>query len=453
VIRALPLLILILAACSPKIQQPVETKPLWLLGKPSSSDYYVGIGYGSKTTDTNYIQVAKKSALEDLVSEIKVTVSSSSVLSTFEDNKSFREAYEQIIQTTAADEIEEFELVSSWGDASGYWVYYRLSKERYKQIKEQQKRNAVLLATDYYEKAIEAESTGDRLRAIGFYFQAFRSMEKYLGEAITVTVKGKTIFITNEIYAAIQNLLSKIQLRTAPSTLTINRRLNQNGESVLIKGLYADLSQPVPSLPIVAEFVKGKGEVFPTYKTDESGSAKMLINKITSRELEQSISAKINLDELSGTSSSPVYSLIAKRLQVPSSIILLKVKRPIVFVTASEKSFGLSKANDQISNRLKNLLAQSGFEFTNQPGDADLQIDVNADVERGSISGSIYITHLTGTIKVKALRENKEVYSAVFDRIKGYGLDFDKSSQDAYNKTLEILERERLQELLNNVLQ
>jgi hypothetical protein len=453
VIRALLLLVLILVACSPKLQQPVEIKPSWLLGKPASSDYYVGIGYGSKTTDSNYIQVAKKSALEDLVSEIKVTVSSSSVLSTFEDNKGLREAYEQIIQTTAADEIEEFEMVGSWEDGTGYWVYYRLSKERYRQIKEQQKRNAVLLATDYYEKAMDAESAGDRLRAIGFYFQAFRSMEKYLGEAITVTVKGKTIFITNEIYASIQNLLSKIQLRTEPGVVTLNRRLNQNGEAVLIKSTFSDLSKPAASLPIIAEFVKGGGEVFPVYKTDEAGSAKMLINKITSRELEQSISIKINLDELSGTSSSPVYALISKRLQGPSSLIVLNVKRPIVFITASEKSFGFNKPNDQISNRLKNLLTQSGFEFTNQPNNADLQIDVLADAEKGSISGSIFITYLTGTIKVKALKEGSEVYSTVFDRIKGYGLDYDKSSQDAYNKALEILEKERLQELLNTVLQ
>jgi hypothetical protein len=122
-------------------------------------------------------------------------------------------------------------------------------------------------------------------------------------------------------------------------------------------------------------------------------------------------------------------------------------------MTASEKSFGLSKDIDQIANRLRNLLAQSGFEFTNQASDAELQIEVNADVEKGTISGSIYITYLTGVIRVRVLKEDKEVYSAVFDRIKGYGLDYNKSSQDAFNKTLEILEKERLQELLSNVLQ
>lgn len=451
--RTLFFFLILLSSCSPKLNLHNDTKPAWLISKPSSSDYYIGIGYASKSTDTNYVQKAKKSALEDLVSEIKVTVSSSSVLSTLEDNKGLREAYEQIIQTTAADELEEFEMVESWEDAAGYWIYYRLSKERYRQIKEQQKRNAVLLATDYYQKAREAEAAGDRLHAIGFYFQAFRSMEKYLGEAITVTIQGKTIFITNEIYAAIQSLLSKIQLRAEPSSLTINRRLNQNGESVLIKAFYSDSPQPATSLPISAEFVKGGGEVFPTYRTNEEGKARMLINKITSRELEQSIRIKVNLDELSGTSNSPVYSLIVTRLQVPSAIVVLNVKRPVVLMTVSEKSFGFSKTNEQIGSRLKNLLTQSGFEFTNQPADADLQIEVSADSEKGSVSGSIYITYLTGTIKVKALRENKEVYSTVFDRVKGYGLDYDKSSLDAYSKAIEILEKERLQELLNIVLQ
>jgi hypothetical protein len=51
------------------------------------------------------------------------------------------------------------------------------------------------------------------------------------------------------------------------------------------------------------------------------------------------------------------------------------------------------------------------------------------------------------------VKEGKEIYATAFDRIKGYGLDYDKSSQDAYNKGLDVLEKERLKELLNNILQ
>lgn len=451
--RIIPLIFAFLFACSPKVTVPDNPKPAWLTSKPSQSGYYTGIGKGTKGDKNNYIQEAKKSALQDLISEIKVNVSSSSVLSTFEDDKGFREQYEQIIQTTAADEIEEFEQAGAWEDDYNYWIYYRLSKAKYKEIKDAQKRNAVMLATDYYEKAKAADEAGDRVQALGFYFQAFRSMEKYLGDAIVVTVQGKEVLIVNEIYSSIQALLDKIQLTVEPAQLSINRRLNLNTETVLVKALYKDLVKPVAALPLQAAFEKGTGDVFPDYKTDDNGNAKILINKITSRELEQTVSVKLNVESLSGASGSPVFALVAKRLQVPTSQVILKVKRPVAYITTEEKSLGINKNSSQISNRLKNLLANSGFEFTNHKKEADLWFDVLCDSEKGSVSGSIYITYLTGTIKVTAVKESKEIYATTLDRIKGYGLDYEKSSQDAYNKGLDVLEKERLQELLDNVLQ
>jgi hypothetical protein len=451
--RIFTLLLLILVACSPKVQQPVNPKPVWLSSKPSQPGYYSGIGHATKTGNNNYVQEAKKSALQDLVSEIKVNVSSSSVLSTFEDNSEFREKYEQIIKTTAADEIEEFEQAGAWEDGTNYWIYYRLSIQRYREIKEEQKRNAVILATDYLEKAQKSDAEGERVQALGFYFQAFRSIEKYLGEAIAVKVNGRDILLVNEIYASIQGLLDRIQLKVEPSEIVINRRLNQNAQTVNAKAMYKDLSKGVAFLPIQATFEKGSGEVFPDYKTNEEGTTKILINKITSRELEQTVGIKLNIDAISGSGNSPVYSLVSKRLQIPTSQVVLKVQRPVAYMTTDEKNFGMNKSNPQISNRLKNLLANSGFEFTDKREDADLWIDVLADSEKGSVSGSIFITYLTGVIKVTAVKEGKEIYATTLDRVKGYGLDYDKSSQDAYNKGLEILEKERIKELLNNVLQ
>ena len=111
---------------------------------------------------------------------------------------------------------------------------------------------------------------------------------------------------------------------------------------------------------MLASFEKGNGDVFPEYKTNEEGSAKILINKITSRELEQTVAVKLNIDAISGTSGSPVFQLISKRLLVPTSQIILKVKRPIVYMTMDEKSLGLNKNNPQISNKLKNLPKEIG---------------------------------------------------------------------------------------------
>jgi hypothetical protein len=54
---------------------------------------------------------------------------------------------------------------------------------------------------------------------------------------------------------------------------------------------------------------------------------------------------------------------------------------------------------------------------------------------------------------VKTVKEGREVYATTLDRIKGYGLDYDKSSIDCYNKALELLEKEQINELLDTVLQ
>lgn len=451
----LPFLIF-LAACSPKVQtpDPESLKPLWLKTQPSQEGYYTGVGHSIKDGSNNYIQAAKKSALDDLVSEIKVNVSSTSVLSTMELDKKLQEQYEQVIQTTAADDIEEFEMVEAWEDATNYWVYYRLSISRYKQIKEKQKRDAVTLATDYYKKAREAEKTNDVLQAIGFYFQGFRSIEKYLAEPIKVTIDEQEILLVNETYAGIQRLLDKIVVSANPGELMINRRVVQNDHAVTAKATYKD-GRVAAGLPLKASFEKGEGKVFPEYKADEKGTAKILINQIGSKELEQTVSVKVNIDALSGstTSSSKIYSIIASTLNVPSANIILKVQRPIVYLTSDEKSLGSSKSNVQITNKLKNMLASNGFEFTEDKKQADLWFDVKADSEKGSVSGSIYITYLTSVIRVTAMKEGKEIYATTLDRIKGYGLDYDRSSVDAYNKALETLEKERVKEIIATVLE
>lgn len=448
-------LFFILTACSAKVQppDPEGQKPAWLKTEPYQEGYYTGIGHSIKVGTNNYVQAAKKSALEDLVSQIRVNVSSTSVLSFLEVDKKLQEQYEQIIQTTAADEIEEFELVDAWEDADNYWVYYRLSIARYRQIKEEQKQNATLLATDYLKKARQAEKAGERLQAVSFYFLAFRSIEKYLGEAIRITIDSQDVLLVNEVYASIQAILDKIQVQVTPSEIALNRRVNQTQHAVVASAFYNDFKKPAAGLPLRAAFEKGDGDVFPEYKTDETGKSKILINKIGSKDIEQTLAVKVNIEALSGTGTSPIYPLIAKTLNVPRAQVNMKIQRPVVYLTAEEKSLGSAKNNYQISNKLKNLLVNNGFEFTEEKNNADLWFDVKADSEKGSVSGSIYITYLTSVIKVMAMKEGKEIYATTFDRLKGYGLDYDKSSVDAYNKALESLEKERLKELLNTVLQ
>lgn len=434
-------------------EDPANAKPAWLAAKPSESAYYVGIGHSTKDGTNNYIQSAKKSALEDLISEIKVTVQSSSVLSSIDVNKEFSEKYEQIIQTTAADELEEFEQVDSWEDDRNYWLYYRLSKARYHAIKEQQKRDAVSLALDFFTKAKQSERAGATVESLGFYFQGFRAIEKYLGEPIRLDFEGKEILLTNEIIASIQQSLDNITLTNSPSSLELNRRVALNGQPVITKAVYKNSGKVIADLPLVAKFEKGSGDVFPQYKTDGNGTAKILLTKITSRDLEQSLAVKVDPLAFAGQNASDIYTLVAQRMVVPTANVIMKVQRPLVYLTAQERSLGIDKSNRQVTNKIKNYLATAGFEFTDDKTLSELWVDVQADSEKGSASGSIYTTYVTAIIKVATTKDNKEIYATTLDRVKGYSLDYERSSQEAYNKSIDALEREKLPELLNAILQ
>jgi DNA-binding protein Fis len=433
--------------------EPEVVKPAWLSAKPAEDVYYVGIGHSVKDGTNNYIQSAKKSALEDLISEIKVNISSSSVLTSLDINKEFTEKYEQIINTTVADELEEYEQVDSWEDDRNYWLYYRLSRQRYKEIKDQQKRDAVSLALDFFTKAKTSERAGQTVEALGFYFQGFRAIEKYLGEPIRLEFEGKEILLTNEIIASIQHQLDNISIANNPTALEINRRVAMNGLPVMTRATYKDSGKPVADLPLNATFEKGSGDVFPSYKSDPGGNAKILLTKITSRDLEQSMAVRVDLLAFAGQNASDVYKLVAQKLVVPTANVIMKVQRPLVYVSAQEKSLGVDKATRQVTNKIKNYLATAGFEFTDNKNLSELWVDVQADSEKGSASGSIYITYVTAIIKVATTKDNKEIYATTLDRVKGYSLDYERSSQEAYNKSIDALEKEKLPELLNAILQ
>lgn len=450
-------ILFVLVACSPAStptkKDDKNPKPDWLAAKPNQPSYYIGIGRATKDGVTNHIQAAKKSALEDLVSEIKVNISSSSVLSSIDANKEFQEKYEQIIQTTAADEIEEFEQVDTWQDERNFWVYYRLSKQRYKEIKDEQRRNAVSIGLDFFKKAKDSERNKEPVLALGFYYQGFRAIQKYLAEPIRLEYEGKEILLTSEIIASMQVLFDKMDIALNPTQITLNRRVSTSEQTITAKVFDKATKKVIADVPLKAEFEKGSGNVFPTYKTDGSGQAKILLTKISSRDLEQTVSVKLNPLSFAGATATTIDSLIVQRMVVPRATVLLRVQRPTVYLAAIEKSLGAVKQSQQITNRIRNYLTNAGFEFTEEKSKAELMVDVTANSEKGAVSGSIYITYVTAVIRVAAVKDNREIYTTTLDRVKGFSLDFERSSQEAYNKSLEILEKEKLPELLNSILQ
>jgi hypothetical protein len=93
--------------------------------------------------------------------------------------------------------------------------------------------------------------------------------------------------------------------------------MTQNEQTVIAKALYTDLNVAAIDFPLVAAFEKGEGIVFPQYETNNLGETKILLTKIGSRELEQTVGVKGDIETLSGSGGSAIFDFIAKSLKVP----------------------------------------------------------------------------------------------------------------------------------------
>jgi hypothetical protein len=111
----------VLCSCKTRVVRETNTlaknQPSWLMHRPVVAGYYTGVG-GAKVDpiNGNHMELAKNNALNDLVTEISVTISSKAVIHQFENDKVFKEEFESYSNSVIKDHIQDYELVDSWGD-------------------------------------------------------------------------------------------------------------------------------------------------------------------------------------------------------------------------------------------------------------------------------------------------------------------------------------------------
>jgi hypothetical protein len=146
------LLVLFFVACKSKqeaVVQVAEVKvPIWVSSRPNNGFKYVGIGFAEKGKGTGYQIEAKKNALYDLTSEIKVNISSNSVLYTVQNNNNFNENFNSLINLSNTDNIEGYHLIDSYENDKQYWVYYQLDKQEYASQKAKKKQQIISKASN-----------------------------------------------------------------------------------------------------------------------------------------------------------------------------------------------------------------------------------------------------------------------------------------------------------------
>ncbi len=291
-------------------------EPSWVTTRPNSSEHFIGIASASKN-NSNYQKAAKKNALDDLLSEIRVTVQSVSILSQMDNNKVFTEEYQSIIKSTVADEIENLELVGTYEDEKDYWVFYRIQKVEYENQKQRNREQAQKMALQFFEKAKEVSLTNDYVTAIDFYLQSLLSIKSYWGENIEVNYQGKPMFLATEAYTQLQRLLDSIHLVSDVQTIQFSSRVENKQVLIQAKGTE---NIAIPKVPLLVTSLPERANA-KNYFTNENGQASIVLTLANSVTIDQ-VEVVLNLKNFSkGSSDDRFYQYLMQSLRCPAQKI------------------------------------------------------------------------------------------------------------------------------------
>ena len=160
-----------------KIDAPVY--PDWIQNRPLSNDYFIGIAKALKN-DSDYSSIAKQNALIDLSSEISVKLSSASIFHQVDKGDRYREDYQSLIEMESQKDLEGYDLVATWENEKEYWLYYKLSKSKWAEIRSERKNKAINEAYSYYKLALDYQLQENVPSAVNYAVKALDVLRLYM---------------------------------------------------------------------------------------------------------------------------------------------------------------------------------------------------------------------------------------------------------------------------------
>ncbi|SVC13296.1 uncharacterized protein METZ01_LOCUS266150, partial [marine metagenome] len=272
--------VLTILFCSTLLAQ----EPGWVKRRPTSQQYFIGIGSSDKTS-SGYRNRAKADALNDLASEISVSVSSE-LIDVMTEYSGFSEEYARSeIRMSTKDDLEGYERYDDYNGKDSYWIYYRISKDYFKRYAN----NAISSFDTYLVSKDEDDVTLELTLLINCLEYIYRAA----GQDIYHQSSGKNLRL--EVPRLIKSSLSNIEIKSSKTRYEAyyGRGID---DAIDIQVIDRKNSQPVSFIDMEVRFERGDGEFLSDkYQTDRNGRFKVNVTQINSKEEQQVIKASANL--------------------------------------------------------------------------------------------------------------------------------------------------------------
>ena len=432
---------------------PAQDKPDWLKERPVNRMYYIGIG-GATIMDgeTDYNARARDNALNDLVSQIEVDVSSETVSTLKEQDGVTSELFESAVQARAKADIENYEVVDSWNSGEEYWVYIRLSRIQYQTRLEEKIAQAQQRAYKAFQDGRKASAGQDIATALTLYVQGIGDVAPYLDKLPGYPVSdGQKIDLYAELRSAAQSALNAISMTGAkgPKTGRVGTALDR---PFSVKIVTADGNKPVNGIPVAFDFVKGGGKMKSPVVSGADGVATARVSLVTEMDKLQILNTTIDLEAMLGEGRrNPLTLGLLQGFNSPSNRFVVKIAGLPVYMDYSEDFLGEVKTTQYLEPVLKKNLTEVGYTFVEDPAEAELYMEVKSTVKEGSETYGLYSAFLDYSISITSLKTGEEVASYSQTDLKGISDNYEKAAAKAYAVGIDSLESAIIQKMVEQI--
>lgn len=382
--------------------------PSWVTNRPLDNSKYIGIaGVKKNQYPGNYSEMATKMALNEMSGQIKVVISSNSMLYTFEDaSGQVTDEYKEFIQTTTDEVFENYTLIDSWEDSNEYWVWYELSKAQYETDKQKRIQNASVESLETIEQGDKLLATGNYSDALSYYLEAIDPIKSYIGEQIQVDIDGESVYLGQYILNKIQAVNEQFKLIPLQEEAKLYWGENLS-DTPLTFQLLAN-KNPVSGFPVELSYTEGRLSRKWT-DSDALGVVNVGLSKVKSTAPNQQINAQLDFAKFYNQTheSDEVLNYLLNKLVVVKSSMRLKVRAPQYKV---EYRGDVLNATDKenINSSLDVFLGQKGMMVTQANADVILKLTITKatygksyDFESCILSGDLSVHDVEGNLIYK----------------------------------------------------
>ena len=401
-----------------------ENKPSWINQNPISSFDYIGIGSASIIENpNNYREIAKRNALQDLGSEIEVSVKSNSMITTLESNASFDSYFQNYISVEQNQDLESYEMVSSYTDENSntFWVYYKLSKSKWNTIVKNRKNKAIAKAKSLYTGARDLEAQQKYTQALKEYIYSFNALKKYLSDTNYVSINGEKIELTQKTYQKINFLLGQVKFNIEKKEFNLNLNNHFSDENPLKL-----LMVSTPMSEVVVK-TKSTGRT-QNYIADINGN--VLLNEKIEDFSKTANNCKINIDlSYFFNNTDELIERIFESKTKKSFNVPITIEKPIVYIVNEEQNPS-GRKYDVLKKEVKTQLNRLGILISDNKRKSNLEFIIKAKTTNSSSYNNFKSVDLLYTFSLKKT-SSKEIAN-ISESVKGTHSSYENAELEAY---------------------